>query len=104
MGHPDFLPWFSWRNDLEEMGRRLRKNYQVYGQTALSLSHKAARFHIGLISGLPRDQVESMGLKPLTSFAEGLKWAGDFLPPDSVGLLIPRGGTILPLAVQQNRG
>jgi hypothetical protein len=82
------------------MAERLRENYQVYGQTALSLSSKAERFRIALLAGLPDGQVEAMGLKPVATVAEGLAWAGKHLPRGTTGYVIPWGSATLPVAAE----
>jgi nickel-dependent lactate racemase len=97
LGHPDFFPWFAWRADLPAMASRLRADYQVYGQTALSWSVKASRFRVALLSELPPDTVEAMGLRPMASLEEGLEWAAAQLPEGTPAYLIPHGHSTLPV-------
>jgi len=96
-GHPDFFPWFAHRHDVQAMAQRLRENYVVYGQTALALTAKARRFRVGLISTMPADTVNAMGLQPLGSLAEGFDWAAGLLPAGSPAWVIPHAGSLLPV-------
>ncbi len=100
-GHPDFFPWFALRHDVEQMASRLRENYQVYGQTALALTAKARRFRVGLVSGMPAETVEAMGMTPLVSLDQGLRWASGFLPDGSPAWVIPHAGAVLPVVGQK---
>ena len=98
-GHPDFFPWFAHRHDVEQMARRLRDNYQVYGQTALALTAKARRFRVGLVSGMADEMVEAMGMTPLGSLERGLAWAARQLSPGTRAWVISHGGAVLPRVV-----
>lgn len=99
-GHPDFFPWFTHRADVALMAARLREDYQVYGQTALSLTAKAKRFHVGLVSGMPTETVIAMGMKPLSSLEDGLRWAEELLPAGTLAWVIPHAGAILPILAE----
>ncbi len=100
-GHPDFFPWFAHRQDVKQMASRLRANYQVYGQTALALTAKARRFHVGLVSGMPGETVAAMGMKPLASLDAGQDWAAGKIPQGSTAWLIPHAGAVLPVVAER---
>jgi len=95
-GHPDFFPWFAHRRDVGQMAARLRRHYQVYGQTALALTAKARRFRVGLVSGMADELVETMGMTPMKSLDQGLGWAAGQLPRGTPAWVIPHAGAVLP--------
>ncbi len=94
MGHPQFLPWFRYREDLARFRSQLLEHYQVYGQTAFALCAKLRRYRIVLVSALPAQQVEEIGMIPATDLAQALCLAERFVG-DTRGWWIPHGGAIL---------
>lgn len=98
MGHPSFFPWFQYQ-ELEEFERRLRENYQVYGQTAYSLLTKARRFNLILVSALDDSVVEAMGLKPARNLEHALEKA-EMKTGRCPGYILPFGADVLPIAKQ----
>jgi nickel-dependent lactate racemase len=94
VGDPSFGAWMRWRDDLGEFQRRLRSRYEVYGQTAFALAVKLARFRIVLVSRLPHQVAQSLGLVPARDLDEALErarqWAGD-----QPGWWIPHAGSVL---------
>lgn len=95
MGHSSFFPWFQYR-DLEEFERKLRENYQVYGQTAYSLLTKSRRFNLILVSALESSMVETMGLIPARTLEDALEIA-EAKTGRCPGYILPFGADILPV-------
>ena len=92
LGRPDFLKWFS-EKDSQALALRLRKEYEVNGQTAWALLSKAERYRIHLISSLRDDDVRLMRMLPAHSIEDVV--ATDY--PET-GYIMPRGAAVLPLA------
>ena len=67
-GHTTFFRWFRYK-DLSEFSRQLRKNYQVYGQTAYAALWKAKKVDILLLSKLKPQDVRQMSITPVSSLA-----------------------------------
>ncbi len=95
-GNATFFSWFRHQR-LDEFEAALRERYEINGQTAYSLLQKAQRFRIILVSEFPRQQVEEMGMLPAGSLDEALQMADRFLPPDWTALVLPEGGSVLPV-------
>ena len=95
-GNATFFNWFRFR-DLRKFEAELRKNYEINGQTAYSALSKAQRFRVILVSALPPEEVEAMGMMPARSLDEALEKAAALLPPDYTAYVIPQGGTVLPV-------
>ena len=95
-GNPTFFNWFRHRK-LDEFEASLREQYEINGQTAYSMLMKAQRFRIILVSRFPEQQVESMGMLPAQSLDQAIAIAETMLPPDWRAMVIPEGGSVLPV-------
>jgi nickel-dependent lactate racemase len=95
-GNSTFFNWFRY-NQLEQFEAALRDNYEINGQTAYSTLQKAQRFRIILVSEFPGQQVTKMGMLPSRTLDEALQVAEQFLPPDWAALVMPEGGSVLPV-------
>ncbi|QEM67265.1 nickel-dependent lactate racemase [Geobacter sp. FeAm09] len=96
-GNATFFDWFRHRT-LDRFEAALRERYEINGQTAYSLLQKAQRFTIILVSRLPDRQVEEMGLVPAPSLAAAMEKAEALLPSPWRALVMPEGGSVLPVA------
>jgi nickel-dependent lactate racemase len=94
-GSPHFSPWFR-HKDPDALERELRANYQIYGQTAHAVLTKTRACRVILISSLPPEDVETMGMTPASSLAEAIRAAKRFLGELPVPLVIPDAGYVLP--------
>lgn len=94
-GSPTFFPWFRF-SDPDAMEADLRVNYQIYGQTAHATFVKAKACRILLVSTLPPDEVERMGITPMSSLAEAIRKAEQILGELPATLVIPDAGYLLP--------
>ena len=93
LGRSDFLKWFA-AADSSALETRLRKAYEVNGQTAWSLLSKAERFRVHLVSKLPDGDVRKMRMNPVSSIDEALSDVGS----DVKGYVMPRGASLLPVS------
>ena len=95
-GNATFFNWFRFRDPVQ-FEAELRCNYEINGQTAYSMLLKAQRFHIVLVSTIPPEEVEVMGMIPARSLEEAMAKAEGLLPADYTAYVIPEGGTVLPV-------
>jgi lactate racemase len=95
-GNSTFFNWFRYKR-LDEFEAGLREHYEINGQTAYSMLMKAQRFRIILVSDFTDQQVEAMGMIPAKSLNDALGKSERFLPPDWRALLMPEGGSVLPV-------
>jgi hypothetical protein len=91
LGRDDFHTWFV-PGGSRATAEMLLRNYKINGQTAWSLRKKTERFRILLVSSLPADVVQSMGMEPHRS----LESAMDQVTTIEPGYIIPGGLTTLP--------
>jgi nickel-dependent lactate racemase len=97
-GHDTFFRWFH-HTRLDEFEAALRARYEINGQTAFSMLMKAQRFRIILVSGFSPRQVEAMGMIPAASLEQALAKAEELLPANWQALVMPEGGSVLPVLV-----
>jgi nickel-dependent lactate racemase len=95
-GNSTFFSWFR-HKQLDTFEAALRERYEINGQTAYSILQKARRFKIILVSEFPGQQTEQMGMLPAASLDAALQMADSLLPPDWTALVIPEGGSVLPV-------
>jgi nickel-dependent lactate racemase len=95
-GNATFFDWFRFR-DLKEFEAALRQRYEINGQTAYSTLMKARRYRVILISELGEAETRQMGMEKAADLDEALRMAFDKLPPNPRTVVIPDGGTVLPV-------
>jgi nickel-dependent lactate racemase len=95
-GNATFFNWFRHKR-LDQFEAALREQYEINGQTAYSTLQKSQRFRIILVSEFPGQQVEQMGMLPARTLDEALQLAARFLPPDWTAMVMPEGGSVLPV-------
>jgi len=94
-GSPHFFPWFR-HKDPDALERELRVNYQIYGQTAHAVLTKTRACRVILVSSLPPEDVETMGMTPAPTLPDAIRAAKRFLGELPVPLVIPDAGYVLP--------
>lgn len=94
-GSPNFFHWFRFE-DPGQMEIDLRKNYQIYGQTAHATLTKAHGCQVILVSTLSPEDVERMGMTPAGSLEEAIRLAETLLGELPPALIIPDAGYVLP--------
>lgn len=92
LGRADFLKWFD-SADSRALETRLRKAYEVNGQTAWALLTKTERFRVHLVSTLAEPDVRHMRMIPARFVEEALAKVS----PDAKGYIMPRGAALLPI-------
>jgi hypothetical protein len=78
------------------MERELRANYQIYGQTAHAVLTKTRACRVILVSSLPPEDVETMGMTPAPTLTDAIRAARAILGELPVPLVIPDAGYVLP--------
>lgn len=95
-GNPTFFDWFR-HQDLGEFEAALRQGYEINGQTAHSTLDKARRFRVILVSEFDAAQTAAMGMEKAETLDAALQMAYERLPAQPDTVVIPNGGTILPV-------
>ena len=95
-GNATFFEWFNYE-DLDIFEKALRSRYEINGQTAWSTLSKARAWRVILISAFNREQTEKMGMEKASGLDAALEMAYKQLPDNPEVVVIPEGGTILPV-------
>lgn len=95
-GNPTFFDWFRYQ-DLEEFEQGLRDGYEINGQTAYAILTKARKYRVILVSELGAAETVRMGMEIARDLNEALEMAAADLPPAPRTVVIPDGGTVLPV-------
>lgn len=95
-GNPTFFDWFQYQ-DLDEFETALRADYQINGQTAHATLDKARRYRVILVSNFSAEQTATMGMEKAESLDQALAMAASSLPKQRRSLVLPDGGTLLPV-------
>jgi nickel-dependent lactate racemase len=102
-GNATFFDWFNYE-DLDVFEKALRSRYEINGQTAFSTLSKARTWRVILISEFSREQTEKMGMEKANHLDEALQMAYKQLPENPEIVIVPDGGSILPIIESQNEG
>ncbi len=95
-GNPTFFDWFRYQ-ELDAFEAALRNRYEINGQTAHATLDKARRYRIILVSAFTREQTASMGMEKAADLDAALRMAYERLPASPRTVVIPDGGTVLPV-------
>jgi lactate racemase len=95
-GNATFFDWFRHR-DPKAFETALREHYEINGQTAYSTLMKARRYRVILVSELGEEETRRMGMEKAADLDAALAMAFAKLPPNPRTVVIPDGGTVLPV-------
>jgi nickel-dependent lactate racemase len=95
-GNKTFFSWFQ-HASLAEFEAALRRHYEINGQTAYSTRLKAERYRIILLSEFSEQETRGMGMEKAADLEEALRMAYAQLPAEAKVVVIPDGGTVLPV-------
>lgn len=95
-GNPTFFDWFRYQ-ELGPFEAALRERYEINGQTAHATLMKAQNYRLILVSELTEVQTRTMGMEKAADLDAALIMAYDKLPAGPRTVIIPDGGTVLPV-------
>jgi len=76
---PGFLRWAEVDSD-EGLEQAVRADYDLTGHNSIMLRALRRRARVAFWSGLPDEDVRALGLEPVHSLQEGVRWLCDVLP------------------------
>jgi nickel-dependent lactate racemase len=91
LGSPDFDQHFP-MHDPHAFCKKLESESIKNGQTALALQQKANEFDIGLLTSLPSELLNDIGLQYFENLESGLEWVAD---SESIGIM-PKASVTIP--------
>ncbi len=91
--NPAFLPWAAIESDAE-LDAAVRRRYALTGHNSLMLRQLVRRVEVALLSTLPPDVVTKLGLHPVASLDEGIRWILDRCPADFTYAVVPHANVM----------
>jgi nickel-dependent lactate racemase len=91
--NPAFLPWAAIESDAE-LDAGVRRRYALTGHNSLMLRQLIRKADVALLSTLPPDVVTKLGLHPIASLDEGLRWILDRFPSDFTYAVVPHANVM----------
>lgn len=90
LGSETLYDWFKYKT-IEELEKKLKKDYRMNGHTALSMLLKAMKYKIIFVTKMKKEIVNKMGAKKTNSLDEAIKIAS-IKNKDKI-YIIPEGNT-----------
>ena len=97
IGSSTFLPYFKLGSS-KRIAERLAIDFQINGQTALSLKERAEQVNIVFVSELDATVVRSMGMTPCNSREDALSLLAADLRRYKTGVIMPQAAMTVPIA------
>jgi len=91
--HPGFLKWAEVQSDAE-LEKAVRNHYDLTGHNSLMLRNLTRKAEVALYSTLTSDVVSQMGLHPVATLADGLRWILRRFPHDFSYVVVPYANVI----------
>jgi hypothetical protein len=91
--NPAFLPWAAIESDAE-LDAAVRRRYALTGHNSLMLRQLVRKVDVALWSTLSPDVVTKLGLHPVGSLDEGLRWLLDRFSSDFTYAVVPHANVM----------
>jgi nickel-dependent lactate racemase len=97
LGNRTFEAWMTGADSPDELLDRMQQEFVLGGHKAAAIAAVLKRAEVYLVSALPNDLVWRCGLVPFADLDAALKAALGRLGPDACVLVLPQGGSVLPV-------
>ena len=101
LGERVFEEWMTAGLSPDEQIARIRTDFQLGGHKAAAIAMVQKTARIFLVSQMPQTLVQSLHLEPFFSVQKAYEKATELLGEDSSVLIMPFGGSTLPVPAQQ---
>lgn len=91
--HPGFLKWAEIKSG-EQLEQKARSEYNLTAHNTLLLRRLLKNCDVALFSNLSAEIVQKMGMHPVASIDEGLRWISERVASDSTCAIVPRANVI----------
>nr|UXE44299.1 hypothetical protein Hi04_10k_c1889_00020 [uncultured bacterium] len=91
--HPGFLEFGSIESD-GAMEAEVRASYALTGHNSLMLRNLLRRANVALVSSLPPESVSRLGIEPVASIEEGVRWMQERLRHPFSCAVVPEANVI----------
>jgi len=100
LGDEVFSRWVAEAKKPQDLIDRIGVNFELGGHKAAAIALVRQRINIYLVSSLPPDTVRKAFLEPFTSLEEAYGRALEVIGPEAKVMVIPQGGSLLPVQVR----
>jgi len=90
---PQFLEWASIAAD-DELRRAVSARYALTGHNSIMLRELIRRVDVALYSALPSATVRGLGLHPVASIADGVRWLAERHPAPMTCAIVPHASSM----------
>jgi nickel-dependent lactate racemase len=97
LGNRTFETWMSEADSPDALLARIQHEFVLGGHKAAAIASVLKRVSVFHVSALPEDLVRACGMVPFQDLDEALSTAFERLGSDSGVLVMPQGGSILPV-------
>lgn len=98
LGNPTFETWMTTAGSPDAVLEMIQKEFILGGHKAAAVAAVQKRAAIYLVSALPEELVRQMGMRPFATVEAALDAAQSTLGDQASILVMPQGGSVLPLA------
>jgi nickel-dependent lactate racemase len=91
--HPGFTRWAAVKT-AEELDEAVRARYDLTGHNSIMLRQLVGKADVALLSTLPAPTVAGLGLHPLASLEEGIRWVLDRFPGEFTYAVVPHANVM----------
>lgn len=96
-GEGVFERWIRESTSVDDLVTRIKANFELGGHKAAAIALVEKKAQVYIVSDMEREMAEKLYMVPFSSMDEALARAFDELGPDAKVLLMPHGGSTLPV-------
>ena len=90
---PGFLEWAKIKS-YDELNALARSQYNLTSHNSIMMRNLTTNANVGMISELPEEEVEAMGIHPLQDADTAIEWLSRNSPPDFTYAVIPNANAL----------
>jgi nickel-dependent lactate racemase len=92
-----FERWINSSDSPDSLIERIKTNFELGGHKAAAIALVEKKARVFIVSDLDRGMCERLYMEPFSGMQEALERAFSLLGPDARVLLMPHGGSTLPV-------
>lgn len=97
-GESVFERWIKESSSVDDLVTKIKTNFELGGHKAAAIALVEKKSKVFIVSDMEREMAEKLYMEPFGSMKEALDKAFEAMGPDASVLLMPHGGSTLPVA------
>lgn len=98
-GEDVFERWIKESSSVDDLVTKIKANFELGGHKAAAIALVEKKSRVFIVSDMKHDMSEKLYMEPFDSMDEALNKAFEAMGPDARVLLMPHGGSTLPVAL-----